>query len=260
MSQFFRFLFASCLGTLLAVGVLVLLGVVSLTRLATSLEGGQVDVKANSVLRLDAGIVPERTNNVPRSPFELDPDPVVGLYDLRRVLAQAAGDDDVKGVFLDVDDLAVGPATSLALRDALQEFKASGKFVVSHAKYYGQGAYFLASVADAVYLNPTGALDVRGYGTTIPFFTGLFDKLGVDVNVFYAGDFKSAGEPFFRRSMSDSNRLQTREYLEDLWGVWTREVAESRGVSQARVAEIGEEYLARDDDDALALGLVDGIL
>ena len=259
MPNFLKLLLASCLGTLLALGALVLLGILSIGSLASQFADGEVAVKNNSVLTLDLGRVPELTNNLQRDPFSLDDDAVLGLRDLRRVLEAAAEDDDVEGVYLDASGAALMPAGALELRRALAGFRESGKFVVSHGKYYTQSGYYLASVGDGVYLNPTGLVDIRGYGSVQPFFKGTLDKLGVDANVVYAGDFKSAGEMFFRRSMSDSNRLQTREYLADLWEVYATDVAASRGLTYAQVNALAEDFRSRDDDDAVELGLVDAL-
>ncbi len=259
MNNFFRLLFASCLGTLLALGVLILIGVISVTSIAAAFGSDDVSVEANSVLVLRPGLLPELTNNLTRSSFSLEEDDILGLRDMARALDEAADDDDIKGVFLDVQGFASMPATALALRQALLRFRESGKFVVTHAKYYGQGGYYLASAADAVYLNPTGAIDARGYGTTVPYFKEGLDDLGIDANVFYAGDFKSAGEPFFRNSMSDSNRLQTREYLEGLWKIWLYDVAASRGIDFNTLETATESYAIRDDEDALQYQLVDAL-
>ena len=259
MPQFLKLLLSSCLGTLLALGTLALLGFISVSSLVSAFGDREVDVESNSVLVVAPTIIPEQTDNLPLDPFDLEADATLGLRELKAVIEAAADDDDVKGIYLDSDRVVAAPATLRSLRESILRFRESGKFVVSHAKYFGQGGYYLASAADAVYLNPTGFLDARGYGATIPFFKGTFDKLGVDVNVVYAGDFKSAGEPFFRESISDSNRLQTREYLEDLWSIWLAEVAESRGIELNLLERATEDFEIRSDDDALEFGLIDGL-
>ena len=259
MSNFLKLLTASCLGTLLALGVLVFVGVVSVSSIAARFERAAVDVEANSVLVIAPRVLPELRDNTQDAPLSLDDDHVYGLRDLTRALALAAEDDDIKGAYLDVDAAVLGPASAATLREAVVRFRESGKFVVAHALNYGQGGYFLASAADAVYLNPTGGVDLRGYGVTAPFFTGALEKLGVEMNVFYAGDFKSAGEPFFRESLSDSNRLQTRIYLEDLWRLYTEAVAPDRGMSPERLRGLAYGFEVRTDSAALAAGLVDGL-
>ena len=259
MPTFLKLLLSSCLGTLLALCALALAGFVSVSSLVAAFGDDEVDVESNSVLVVNPTILPELTGNLPVDPFDLGAEPVLGLRELKDVIEAAAEDDAVKGIYLEADRLVAAPATLRSLRESILAFRESGKFVVSHAKYFGQGGYYLASAADAVYLNPTGLVDARGYGATIPFFKGALDKLGVDVNVVYAGDFKSAGEPFFRESISDSNRLQTREYLEDLWTIWLQDVAASRGLELADLERVTENFDVRDDDRALEYGLVDGL-
>ncbi|MFK8054736.1 MAG: signal peptide peptidase SppA [Saprospiraceae bacterium] len=259
MKNFFTFLFASCLGTLLAMGALVLIGVVSIGSIASAFDDKDVDVAANSVLMIDASVLPELTNNIPTDPFAFDTESVPGLRTMKRAIEKAIDDDDIKGIFLDVDQLSVMPATASSLRESVARFRESGKFVVSHSKYYTQSSYYLASVSDGVYLNPTGGVDVRGYGATLPFFKEGLDKLGVDINVFYAGDFKSAGEPFFRNTISDSNRLQTREYLQDLWEIYINDVSTSRGIAPAEVERLTENFLVRNDKDAIEHKFVDAL-
>ncbi len=260
MANFFKLLLASCLGTLLALGGLVLIGVVTVGSLVSALGSSEtVSVKANSVLVLNPGVIPELTDNVARSPFDITDQHVYGLRDMVRAIELAAGDDDIKGIFLDVDRTALPPASALTLRRAISGFRESGKFVVSYALSYDQGGYFMASAADEVYLNPTGGVDVRGYGATLPYFKEGLEKAGVSVNVIYAGDFKSAGEPFLRNSLGDSNRLQTRIYLDDLWRIYTEEVSASRNIPLAEFQRLTEEFVVRNDSSALANRFVDGV-
>lgn len=259
MNNFFKLLFASCLGTLLALGVLILLGIITVSSIASKFGTDEVDLKANSVLLLKPGLMPELTDNLETDPFAFEEKHIIGLRDMLRIVEDAKSNDDIKGIYLDLSGLAIMPATSSALRKSLLSFRESGKFIVCHSKYYSQGAYYLASVADGLYLNPTGELDIRGFGATIPFLKEGLDKLGVDVNVIYAGDFKSAGEPFFRNSMSDSNRLQTRAYLDDLWNIWLTDVAEARNIPFTEVKRLTENYLIRNDKEALEYKFVDAI-
>jgi len=259
MKNFFTFLFASCLGTLLALGALILIGAISIGSIASAFENSDVDLSPNTVLMIDASVLPELTNNIPTDPFAFDTESTPGLRSIKRAIKKAASDDDIKGIFLDVDQLSVMPATAYSLRQSIASFRESGKFVVSHSKYYSQGSYYIASVADAVYLNPTGGVDVRGYGSTMPFFKEGLDKLGVDINVFYAGDFKSAGEPFFRNTISDSNRLQTREYLNDLWEIYIKDVSASRGIDPVEFKRLTENLVVRNDKTALENKFVDAL-
>ncbi len=260
MPRFLRLVLASCLGSVLALLAIAVISFGIVSAVAASFGGDdEASVSANSVLVLDPGIVPEQSDNVASATFDLEQKEVVGLQRMKEAIAKAVDDDDIKGIYLNLDNLAIGPASAYSLRQSLTSFRESGKFVLSHAKYYGQGAYYLASAGDAVYLNPTGSVDVRGYGAAIPFFREGLDELGIDVEVYHAGDYKSAGESFVRDDISPENRQQTREYLEALWAVYLRDVAASRGIPAPRLREIADQYLVRNDADALEYGLVDAL-
>ena len=260
MSNFLKIVLGSCLGVVLAFIAVMVLGGITLAGIANSIGQSTTSIKNNSVLVFKPAEIPELTNNTAFAGFELDAEEVPGLQDILESLREAAKDDQIKGIMLDLDQASLMPATALALRQELLSFRESGKFIVAHSKAYTQNAYYLASVADGLYLNPTGYLDLRGFGSTIPFFTGAFEKLGIDVSVIYAGDFKSAGEPFFRKSISDSNRLQTREYLEDLWTIYTNDVATSRGIEPEKLRLMAENWQIDTDSTALRENLVDGLI
>lgn len=262
MSDFFKFVFASCLGVMLAsvVGV-VLFGSV-LGGMASSFGGGdKVTVKPNSVLRLTLNqALPELTNNIEQDLFNLNSDGIVGLHDLTRTIAMAKDDDKIKGILLDLNGVSMGQATASVVRDALVDFKESDKFIIANAKYYSQGTYYMASVADSILMNPMGGVDFRGFAAQIPFFKDMLDRLDVKVQVYYAGQFKSATEPFRLEKMSQQNRLQVREYLEGLYGQYLEDVAESRNTTPAKLRAIADNYELKNAEDALRLGFVDRLV
>lgn len=261
MSQFFKFLFASCLGTALALILLAFIGFSMLAGLAgKATEGKKVAVKANSVLDLDfKTLIPEKTNNVPMDPFNLDQQSVLGLTDMVAAIRRAKDDPDIKGIYINATYIMAGKATSATLRAALKDFKSSGKFIVSYANYYTQGAYYLASVSDSILLNPVGAVDFRGYSSMIAFYKGLLDKLDVQMKIFYAGKFKSATEPFRLDKMSDENRLQVREYLAALYGIFISDVAASRKIPEDELRRIADRFDGRSAETALQARLIDRI-
>ena len=261
MSQFFKFLFASCLGTALALLLLAFIGFSMLAGLAgKTTEGKKVAVKANSVLDLDfKTLIPEKTNNVPMDPFNLGQQSVLGLTDMVAAIRHAKDDPDIKGIYINATYIMAGKATSATLRAALEDFKSSGKFIVSYANYYTQGAYYLASVSDSILLNPVGAVDFRGYSSMIAFYKGLLDKLDVQMKIFYAGKFKSATEPFRLDKMSDENRLQVREYLAALYGIFISDVAASRKIPEDELRRIADRFDGRSAETALQARLIDRI-
>lgn len=244
MNQFFKFLFASCLGTALALGLLFFLGIGWVASMAGSAtEKEKVKISANSVLELDFKMpIPEKTNNMPMDPFDLEQEDLLGLTDMAAAIRQAKDDPDIKGIYLNASIVMLGKASSATLRNALLDFKSSGKFIVAYAHYYTQGAYYLASVADSVLMSPQGVVDFRGYSSTITYYKGLLDKLDVQMRIFYCGKYKSATEPFRADKMSDENRLQIREYLTPLYNIYITDVAKSRNIPETELRMIADRY------------------
>ena len=261
MNQFFKFMFASCLGTALALILLTVIGIGWISSLATAATAKtKVAVKPNSVLELDfKNAIPEKTNNLPMDPFDFDQDNVLGLSDLVAAIRKAKEDPDIKGIYINATLVMAGKATASVLRQELENFKGSGKFVVAYANYYSQGAYYLASVADSVYLNPMGAVDFRGLSSMIAFYKGMIDKLDVQMRIFYAGKFKSATEPFRMDKMSDENRLQIREYLGALNDIYMRDIGASRHIPEAELRQIADRFDGRSAKSALQARLIDRI-
>ena len=262
MAQFFKFLFASCLGTALALLLLFFIGFSAIAGLASKAgEKPTVVVKPNTVLELDFPNmqVPEKTNNLAMDPFDLDQKDVLGLTDMVLAIRKAKEDPDIKGIYLNASMVGTGKATSSVIRAALEDFKTSGKFIVSYANYYTQNAYYLASVSDSVLLNPVGAVDFRGLSSTIAYYKGLLDKLDIQMKIFYAGKFKSATEPLRMDKMSDENRLQVREYLKVLNDIMMRDVAKSRNIPEAQLRQIADNFEGRGAEMALQARLIDRI-
>lgn len=257
MKQFLTFVFASCLGVCLSVFVLffVFIGIGAFSGSSDETSGKQAE--ANSVLdiKLESGELPEMTDNVEKSPFETDK--TMSIHALVEAIDHAATDDDIKGIALTSRQSVAGFAKAQLLREAILRFKKSGKFVVAYADNMSQGAYYLASVADSIMLNPNGDVDFKGYAAQIPFMKDLLDRLDVKWQVYYAGQFKSATEPFRLDKMSDQNRMQTREYISGLFDLYLTDVAASRKISKAELFEIADKILVRNARDAVRLRLVD---
>ena len=261
MPNFLKILLGSCLGTLLA---LVLLGVMAFGSLAgiigSAAEDSRPSVSANSVLEVDLGAVPELTNNVPATgAFEFDPDDKLGVHDIVRAIRNAKTDDDIKGIYLNSSLQGGGLSRLRMVRDAITDFRESGKFVVSYAPYYEQNAYYLATAADEIYLGPLGVVDFRGLGGEVMFYKKMMDKVGVGVDVFYAGKFKSATEPFRRTDMSPENREQTREFLSDMFDYVVADVAAARGLDPTAVWARVNNLAGWRGEEAVTGGLIDGI-
>ena len=213
MKQFFKFIFASCLGVFLAGFLLFAIGGSVVGKMIAKETAG-VKVKPNSILELKFNEpIPERTNNLAQDFSDFKTEKTLGLHDIVAALEKAKEDDNIKGIFLNMNGASGGQATKAVVRDALLDFKESGKFIIAYSKAYTQGQHYLASVADKVYLNPVGGFDFRGYGAQITFFKKMLDNIGVKMQVLYAGKFKGATEPFRRTDLSPENKLQIREYI-----------------------------------------------
>lgn len=261
MSNFFKVFFGSCFGVIFGLGALMFLVVAGFASLASSGEQ-KPTVEANSILELDLSTVPELTNNVqPSGGLEdlVNDEDVLGVHDIIRVIERAKDDDDVKGIYLN-SSFAGGGMTKLRLiREALEDFKADGKFVVSFAPFYDQTAYYLATAGSEIYMGPLGAVDMRGLGAERMFYKNMLDKIGVKMEVFWAGDFKSATEPFRRDNMSEESKLQTRQYLSAMWGYMVDDIAAGRGIDPATVREYADDMTGWQDQVAVDKKLIDGI-
>ena len=265
MSGFFKILFGSCLGTLLALAVLIFAGTSIIGGLAAKLED-KPDVKANSILRLDLDeVVPELTDNLPlESPLSGEfPDfdkRILGVHDIVRAIEDARDNDNIKGIYIGTGSTFLPFTKMRTIRRALEDFSESGKFTVAYAPFYGQSAYYLASACDEVYLGPLGIVDFRGLGTEIPFLKNMLDKVGVKFDIFWAGDYKSATEPLRRTDISEANREQTKEFLNGLYDVMLNDLSESRDVSVDRLRAAANNITGWREQEAVEAGLIDGIL
>jgi len=219
-----------------------------------------VSVKDNSVIELDLSKVTAdyggKSVYKDLDYFEENHD---GLSDVIRAIEAAQTDSNIKGISILNDNSQLGMAQSKALRDALEDFKMSGKFVYAYANYYTQKEYYLNSVADAVYLNPIGEMDFKGLSSEILFFKDLQEKSGIKIEVIRHGKYKSAVEPFLENKMSDANREQISALLHSVWNSTVADISKSRNVSVERLNQIADGLLARTPEMAKAEKLVDKI-
>ncbi|TXB70209.1 signal peptide peptidase SppA [Phaeodactylibacter luteus] len=260
MPQFLKSLLASCLGIFIAFALLFGIGSIAIGRMVASADQPK-PVKPNSVLHLTfKDAIPEQTNNLEIDPFAFNKDNTLGLTAITAAIGRAAEDDRIKGVFLEPDMLlSTGLATNKVIHDALLKFKESGKFVVAYSNYYVQGAYYLAATADEVWLNPLGIVDFRGFSSQIPFFKDMLDRVGVNMQVYYAGKFKGATEPYRFNELSEENRLQIRTYLDDIYADFLSDLSADRGIEDSQLRALANAYTGMDPEAALDAGLIDGL-
>lgn len=265
MKDFFKYTLASCLGMVIALVLLSIIGFISIAGFVSFLSSSDpsVDLPEEGVLELKLDeMVPEKTNNTSVSPFafSFDDQNVVGLQDMIRLIDYAKEDEQIKGLYINLSGTTLASAAAYDLREAIEDFKSSEKFVFANADYYSQGTYYLASVADSIYIHPSGSVDFRGFGITVPFLKGMLDKLGIEAQVFYAGDFKSATEPLRRTDISEENREQTREYLRALYNIFLADIAESRNTSPEALEQMADQFEIQFTEDAINNGLVDRVV
>lgn len=243
MKDFFKFTLASMLGTLCLCVFMGLMSFVMLLTMALASEG-RPSVKDGSVLRIQlSGQINERSKSNPFAEF-LGNDALAsqGLDELKTAIRVAKDNDRVKGIYIEGGAFSADFATLEELRKSLVDFKKSGKFILSYADIYTQGSYYLASTADRVLLNPQGMLDWHGIASKPIFFTDLMKKVGVKMQVFKVGTFKSAVEPFILTGMSDANRQQVQSFVGDIWQGICRDVAASRKLTVDSLNAYADRY------------------
>lgn len=259
MGQFIKSVFASCLGVILAIFLLGLISTLVVSRIAT-VASKPTSIQPNSVLKLKfSESIPDKTNNLEASSFNLKNDKVLGLQEIIATINEAKKDDDIKGILIESEYVPLGFSSLSNLRQTILDFKADGKFVISYAKYYEQGGYYLASASDKVYANPIGLVDFRGPSATVPFYKDLLDKIGVKMEIFYAGKFKSATEPYRRTNMSEEAKMQVREFLNERYNTLINDISASRKIDVAKLKQLANDYIGADPNDAARAGLIDAV-
>lgn len=240
------------LGMLFAIGSVVnsLSGKSSLTK-----------VEQNSILCLRLDNVIEERVTTPNLYDIINERPYPqALSDIVDALVTAKDDDNIEGLYIACEGAPLQIATSEAVREAIRDFGESGKWVVAYSDNYTQGDYYVASAADEVYLNPVGSIDIHGLVSGIPFFKGLLDKVGVEMQIVKVGTFKSAVEPFTQSHMSEANRLQTHVFLDNIWKNMTASIHESRGISVDSLNMIADSMMTMAAPERLVeLKLVDNL-
>ncbi len=261
--NFIKTFFASCLGSFVALGLIIFFSILLLIALVSGLSGDdkKTVVAENSVLhlKLDIPISENETEN----PFEGLPIPgaesPLGLLPFKKVILNAKTDDNIQGIYLDLTVFMGGYGVAKEVRDALIDFKQSGKWMIAYSELYTEQAYYIASAADKVYLNPEGEIEFNGLSIQVSFFKKMFDKLEIKPQIFRVGDFKSAVEPFMLDKMSTENRLQLNELISDLHRTMLLDISETRNISYDELKRIADKMSVTDTKSALQFGLVDSL-
>ncbi|XZF14411.1 signal peptide peptidase SppA [Chitinophagaceae bacterium MMS25-I14] len=263
MKQFFKMFFASLLAMIVAGVVIVglfIAGIAALVSRSASSEKETI-VEPGSVLTIDLGkTLHEQGEDNSIASFSNDAPYNAGLYDATRALTRAAKDDHIKGVLLKLDNTGNGWATLQQLKNALNGFKSSHKFIYAYGEGIPQKAYYVASVADSIFLNPVGALELKGLASQITFYKGALEKLEIKPEIFFAGKFKSATEPFRADKISDANRIQLAALQTDIWSEFLQAAAAHSHSDTAAVHQLAATGAVQFPEDALKYKLVDNLL
>lgn len=268
MKDFLKVMIASALGFLIAQIIISIIAMVMFIGAAgsvfSSMSSEKFLLQDNSVLNLKLdGTIVERV---------AEPDPFtsllssqypssMGLNDIVSAIRKAKNNDNIKGIYLDSRSLSASMATLAEIRSELNNFKENGKFIVAYADTYTQGGYYLASVADKISINPQGMLDLHGLSSTPIFFKDALDKLGIDMQIFKVGTYKSAVEPFTQNEMSEANREQVSSYLNDAWSFMRSDLAMSRSLTDEQIDNLVNEMpMLQSTEYLLSANLVDTLL
>lgn len=231
MKDFFKYTLATVLGLIVAGIIFTVIGIASLAGMIASTSGSETVVKDNSIFVLDlSGTVEERYQSSPIDQLMGDRINTSGLDDILASIRKAKDNEKIKGIYLNAGALACSPASLEAIRNALLDFKESKKFIVAYGGAYTQSTYYLASVADKIAVNPSGSIGWHGLASQTMFLKDLLDKLGIEMQIFRVGTYKSAVEPFIGTEMSEANREQTQAFLNSIWEQIVNGVSTSRNI------------------------------
>ena len=243
MKDFLKFTFASVIGVILAGVVFTILGIITLVGIVASSDTETV-VKDNSIFVLDfKGSLSERVQENPLQQLLGEEFEAYGLDDILASIKKAKDNDKIKGIYIQPSYLEASYASLEEIRNALLDFKESGKFIVAYADQYAQKMYYLSSVADKIIINPQGSIGWHGAGMQPVFFKNLVSKLGLEIQVFRVGTYKSAVEPFIATEMSPANREQMTECLESVWNRIQADVSDSRHIPTDTLNAYADRYM-----------------
>ena len=261
MKDFIKNVLATMVGMFGFFIVMGFIGMMSIIGMIASGNAAQ-NVEKNSVFVLNlSGTISEQGSENPLSMFTGDNSLNSGLNDILSSIKKAKANDDIKGIYIEAGALAANYATLQEIRNALDDFRKSGKWIVAYGDFYTQGAYYVASVADKVYINPKGIVDWHGIGAQTMFYKDFMAKFGVKWEVVKVGTFKSATETFTEEKMSDANRLQTKTFIDGTWRNVCDAVSKSRGISVDSLNSYADSYLALQATETLVKAkMVDGMM
>lgn len=261
MKDFLKYTLATIVGLIACTIILSILGIISIAGIAASTETTTM-VSENSIFKLELkGTVTERLAENPFASFMSEEQTALGLDDILASIQKAADNEFIKGIYLEAGGIMASPASTEEIRNALLHFKQTGKFVVAYGGSYTETDYYICSVADKVILNPQGLVDWHGVASQTIYFKDLLAQLGIEMEVFKVGTYKSAVEPYTSMEMSEENREQITAYTSSIWNNMVKGVSLSRGITPEELNRCADRYMAfTSPEETLAAGLVDTLL
>lgn len=261
MKDFLKYTLASIVGLLVCAIVVTIISVISIIGIATS-SSSTIVVEDNSIFRLELkGEVTERMIDNPFASLMSEEQTALGLNDVLASIQKAADNDFIRGIYLEAGNINAQPASVEEIRNALVRFKQTGKFIVAYGDTYSESDYYICSVADKIILNPQGIVDWHGLASQTIYFKDLLEQVGVEMEVFKVGTYKSAVEPYTSMEMSPENREQITAYTTSIWENMVENVSLSRGISAERLNYYADQYMAFcPTEECLSAGLVDTLL
>lgn len=263
MRDFFKFMFASMLGFFLTSIILFFLLFAFVMAMISFAQPEEVMVRNKAILHIKLDyVIEDRSSNDPFAsgfnfaPFSSNP----GLNEVLKNIEKARNDDRIKGIFLDLMDVPSGLATIAEIRNALVDFKTSGKFIYTYGQIISQKAYYLSTVSDKICLNPVGMIELRGFRGDVMFIKGLLEKLEIEPQIIRHGKYKSAIEPLILDRMSEANKEQTLAFIQSMWDDAIGGMAQSRNLSMEEINRIADRLEASRAEDAYKLKLIDSVI
>ena len=263
MRDFFKFMFASMLGFFLTSIILFFLLFAFIMAMISFAQPEEVMIGNKAILHIKLDyVIEDRSSNDPFAsgfnfaPFSSNP----GLNEVLKNIEKARNDDRIKGIFLDLMDVPSGLATIAEIRNALVDFKTSGKFIYTYGQIISQKAYYLSTVSDKICLNPVGMIELRGFRGDVMFIKGLLEKLEIEPQIIRHGKYKSAIEPLILDRMSEANKEQTLAFIQSMWNDAIGGMAQSRNLSMEEINRIADRLEASRAEDAYKLKLIDSVI
>ena len=263
--NFFKSFLASLLGTFIALGLISILFFTGIAAIATSINFKTVDsafISENSVWNIDLN-----TSVRDRSPafnpfgfFTENANGIIGMDAIIGSINKAKKDEKIKGIRLSSGLISSGWAQAREIRNCLNEFKKSGKFIYAYADFMSQKGYYLSSVADSIFMNPIGSIELKGLSSEVLYFEDFQNQYGLKMEVIRHGKYKSAVEPFLQDKMSDENRAQIKGLLDAVWTTISDEIVESRAISKKALEKMVEELTVTDAKEAITNGIIDALV